>query len=160
MDTLLLSEYTCLVIGEGYMYSALEVANFIVKYSNDKNMPISNLKLQKLMYFVQAEFLVETGKPCFSEEIEAWDFGPVVPVVYRKYRVYGSANIPYFSMSLFSIISSTDRERIIEMIKQCARYSASKLVEITHNQTPWIESYSPYHNNIIPKDKIRAFFAE
>ena len=142
------------------MYSALEVANYVVKYSNEKNMPISNLKLQKLMYFVQAEFLVETGEPCFSEEIEAWDFGPVIPVVYRKYRVYGSANIPYFGGDLLSMIAPNDKERIIEMIKQCAKYSASKLVEITHKQTPWIESYSPYHNNVIPKDKIRAFFAE
>ena len=54
------------------MYNALLVANHIVKYCNSKNHPISNLKLQKLLYFVQAEFLVSKGIPCFREAIEAY----------------------------------------------------------------------------------------
>ena len=72
---------------EGYvMYSAVDVARYIIWYCKRQGYSISNLKLQKILYFVQAEFLVNTGKPCFSEEIEAWDFGPVVPEVYHEFK--------------------------------------------------------------------------
>lgn len=79
------------------MYSAYDVAHYIIQKFNEMNKAISNLKLQKVLYFIQAEFLVDINKPCFFEEIEAWDFGPVVPTVYRKYKIYGSANIPFNS---------------------------------------------------------------
>ena len=64
------------------MYSVLDVAKYVIFYSNEKKYDISNLKLQKILYFIQAEFLVSENEPCFYEEIEAWNFGPVVPEVY------------------------------------------------------------------------------
>ena len=69
------------------MYDVLLMAKYIIKYCNKSNLPISNLKLQKLLYFIQAAFLVEKGHACFPDEIEAWDFGPVVPAVYYKYKI-------------------------------------------------------------------------
>ena len=66
------------------MYKAISVAKYIINYSNSIDSPISNLKLQKLLYYVQAAFLVEEGKKCFCDEIVAWAFGPVVPDVYTN----------------------------------------------------------------------------
>ena len=76
------------------MYKALDIARYIIERCNQNSKTISNLKLQKILYFVQAEFLVAKNQPCFREKIEAWDFGPVVPDVYFAYRMYGSTNIP------------------------------------------------------------------
>ncbi len=67
------------------MYSAIDVARYIIWYCKRRRYSISNLKLQKILYFVQANFLVSIGTPCFEEEIEAWDFGPVVPEVYHEF---------------------------------------------------------------------------
>ena len=53
------------------MYSALDIAKYIIDYSYDRNNSVSNLRLQKILYFVQAEFLVATGHPCFEETIQA-----------------------------------------------------------------------------------------
>ena len=78
------------------MYNVLDVARYIIWYCKKKGYSISNLKLQKILYFVQAEFLVSVGSPCFAEEIEAWDFGPVVPEVYHEFKIFGSADIPKF----------------------------------------------------------------
>lgn len=64
------------------MYSAIDVARYIILYCKEKEYPISNLKLQKLLYSVQAQFLITKRDPAFLEEIEAWDFGPVVPEVF------------------------------------------------------------------------------
>lgn len=72
------------------MYSVLDVARYVIARSNRAGA-ISNLKLQKVLYFIQAEFLVVQNTPCFAEQIEAWDFGPVVPMVYYRYRIYGGA---------------------------------------------------------------------
>ena len=72
------------------MHSALDVARYIINYSNKKDYHISNLKLQKLLYFTQAYYLAFTDshKPCFPERIEAWNFGPVVPEVYHFHIIF------------------------------------------------------------------------
>lgn len=140
------------------MYSAYDVAHYIIQKFNEMNKAISNLKLQKVLYFIQAEFLVDINKPCFFEEIEAWDFGPVVPTVYRKYKIYGSANIPFNSYEKKIFFLENDRKRIDEMIEQCSNFSASALVEITHRQSPWIESYKKGRNSVITRESIRSFF--
>lgn len=75
------------------IYSALEVARYVIKYSNDKRYGITNLKLQKILYLIQAYFLIK-GKLCFSDRIEAWNFGPVVPTVYREYKRFVGTRIP------------------------------------------------------------------
>ena len=144
------------------MYRALDVARYIIKRCHMQQKSISNLKLQKILYFVQAEFFVTTGRKCFSDAIEAWDFGPVVPEVYHHYKAYGSANIPIFK-SLFNLepeISSEDKEIMDGIIDECSKYSASALVQITHNQAPWKNNYERGWNNEIPCDEIKEYFEE
>ena len=141
------------------MYSAVDVARYVIWYCKRQGYSISNLKLQKILYFVQAEFLVNTGKPCFSEEIEAWDFGPVVPEVYHEFKIFGSADIPRaVCMNADELILKKDRKIINEMVDQCAHYTASALVEITHNQDPWVKAYEKYCNNVIEKEDIQQYF--
>ena len=142
------------------MYSALLISRYIIKRCNEINKSISNLKLQKLLYFVQAEFLVSKDKPCFYEKIEAWDFGPVVPEVYRKYRIYGSASIPYIKGIENGKILSDDQALINEIVDICSKYSAAMLVEVTHAQEPWKKAYKRYQNNTIYNDSIKSFLSE
>ena len=142
------------------MYSALLISKYIIKRCDEKNRSISNLKLQKLLYFVRAEFLVSKGEPCFFEEIEAWDFGPVVPEVYRKYRIYGSASIPYIKGIDSGKILSGDKALIDRIVDECSKYSAAMLVEVTHAQDPWKKAYKRYQNNIITNDSIKRYFEE
>ena len=141
------------------MYSALDVARYIIWYCKKQGYSISNLKLQKILYFVQANFLVSIGRPCFEEDIEAWDFGPVVPEVYHEFKLFGSSDIPKFvCQNAEAVILKRDRALINEMVDQCAKYSASTLVEITHNQAPWCDAYEKYCNNIIEKSAIKEYF--
>ena len=141
------------------MYSVLDVARYIIWYCKKKGYSISNLKLQKILYFVQAEFLVSVGSPCFAEEIEAWDFGPVVPEVYHEFKIFGSADIPKFvCLNEAAAISNKDKTMINDMVDQCGAYSASTLVEITHNQDPWLHAYERHCNNVIEKKAIKQYF--
>lgn len=148
------------------MYDALSIAHYIIEYGHRKGIGISNLKLQKILYFVQANFLVSTPshRPCFSDRIEAWDFGPVVPSVYHQYKVYGSAIIP-ISLNdplclFYQDIQEQDKGMIDVMVDGTANYSASQLVQLTHNQLPWKRAYRPGSNNEITNESILQFFKD
>ena len=108
---------------------------------------------------MQAQFLITTGSPAFSEEIEAWDFGPVVPEVYQHFKVWGSSELPSFlAKNARSRIYERDQKIMDEILDECAQYSASFLVEITHNQDPWFDAYERYCNNVISKESIEEYF--
>ena len=154
------------------MYKALDVARYIINYANDNNIIISNLKLQKILYFVQLEFLLRNkNQPCFSDAIEAWDFGPVVPCVYHEFKIYGAFPIPKISYvynmgsnflnikreDYSSTISIKDKSVIEDVVNECDRFSASQLVDITHNQTPWKRAYAFGKNSVISVDWLRDF---
>lgn len=142
------------------MYDALLIARYVIMRCNNLNVTISNLKLQKILYFIQAEFLVVKQDVCFPNKIEAWEFGPVVPDVYHKYKIFGSASIHYVGSNSFAGISSDDRALIDGIIDECAGYSASTLVEITHNQTPWKDAFRPRCNCVITPQSIHDYFSE
>ena len=74
-------------------YSALDIVHYIITYSCEMNMRITNLRLQKLLYFIQQEYLKDYGKPLFFDDICAWKYGPVVPNVYYIYSGYGGLPI-------------------------------------------------------------------
>ena len=77
------------------MIKALHVAQYLLSLVNqDNGDTISNLKLQKLLYYVQGYYLAYFNKPLFNEKIEGWTLGPVVPVVYTEYKQYGRDCLP------------------------------------------------------------------
>lgn len=141
------------------MYDVLLIARYVIQYCRECHYSLSNLKLQKILYFIQAEFLVVENCPCFYEDIEAWDFGPVVPEVYHEYKFFGSSNIMTFDSTDYSKeIQERHLELINGIIDECAGYSASALVDITHHQSPWEDAYQKYCNNKISNRSIKEFF--
>lgn len=158
-------------------YKVLDVCRHVINYSNECDYGISNLKLQKVLYFIQAYFLIEKKDrtPCFDEKIEAWDFGPVVPEAYYEYKQYGSGDIPTIeSFIIFdkgyiwnskkvkfedTLISDTDKSLINKVVDKFADYSATDLVFfLTHRQSPWIDAYTPYRNNEIAVETLKEYF--
>lgn len=157
-------------------YNVLDVCRHVINYSNEHDYGISNLKLQKILYFIQAYFLTnkKDHTSCFNEKIEAWDFGPVVPEAYYEYKQYGSGDIPtvesYFQFDeddvwnikrvVFddSIIKDKDKILIDKVIDKFSDYSATDLVSLTHRQSPWIDAYVPHQNNEIKIEEIRKYF--
>ena len=141
------------------MYSAIDVARYVVEYCNAHKYSMSNLKLQKILYFIQAYFLIESHnkQPCFYEDIEAWDFGPVVPEVYSEFKQFGSTDIPSMWYA-FDFIASNDKKLIRDVIEKFKYYSASDLVKITHGQAPWQDAYNKGYNRVITIEAIRGYF--
>lgn len=157
------------------MYNVLDVCRHVINYSNNQDYGISNLKLQKVLYFIQAYFLISTPEACFAEQIEAWDFGPVVPEAYHEYKQYGSGDIPYITSYIqfdeediwnsasidFSdnIISDDDKKLIDMVVDKFSEYSATDLVTLTHRQAPWKDAYVRGMNNAIKNESIKEYFS-
>lgn len=122
-------------------YRAIDVANYIIHVREVQGHVMDPLKLQKLLYFIQGMFLILRDRPCFEDDIEAWDFGPVVPEVYFEYRFYGSASIPDPGFS--DNIWFGDRELLCEIIEVYARCSNANLLEVISKHDCWKETYVP-----------------
>lgn len=139
------------------LYGALNVAAYVVQYCHKLGTTVSNLKLQKILYFLQAEFLVSKNECCFKQQIEVWSFGPVVPAVYHEYKIYGGVAIPYIGDKDIFLVKE-DKKHIDKMIEQCSKYSAADLLRITQKQKPWSDAYSPCSKNVISTKSIKEFF--
>lgn len=142
------------------MYDVQDVAEYVITYSEDKDYGISNLKLQKILYLIQAYFLMQTKKPCFSEEIEAWDFGPVIPEVYRRYKQFGSTDIQVRCLNLEKVqkrFRKEDRKRIDAVIDKFADFSTANLTILTQNQAPWNEAFDRKEKVIRCEDILKYF---
>lgn len=120
------------------MASALDVAKYFLTFSDeDSGDLISNLKLQKLIYYAQGFHLALFGSPLFSEPIEAWQHGPVVPVVYRAYREHGGHGIPSPIDFDETVFSQDQMEMLAEVYSVYGQFSAWKLRNMTHDESPW-----------------------
>jgi len=79
------------------MLPVLACSNNIIKKALETETELSHLKLQKLLYLTYARFLHKYGKPLFSEQFEKWQYGPVVPGVYERFKCFGAQSIGRFS---------------------------------------------------------------
>ena len=77
----------------GPPYPALTIAKWFIAWAEAEEEELSNLKLQKLLYYAQGHHLAERHAPVFTEPIQAWSHGPVVPPVYHEYKRFGRTTI-------------------------------------------------------------------
>ncbi len=143
-------------------YTALDIAKWFLWYNNEVVMVdsdadyISNLKLQKLLYYAQGSFLAIKDQLLFGDDLLAWEHGPVVSEVYQKYKKYRSDGIP-FEEEYKNNIAKEDEELLKEVYRVFGKYSAWGLREMTHNETPWKETK---RNDVISTDSIKKYFKE
>lgn len=140
---------------------AMDVANFYIQLAN--GLPgdsIDNLKLNKLLYFAQGRYLAVTGKPLFDDDIEAWEYGPVVGDIYRAFKVCGRNPIENGDVFDESTLSSEALDVLVDVYMNYGKYSGGALVQMTHEHgTPWSDVYVEGANNIISCDKMKKYFS-
>nr|WP_256436358.1 type II toxin-antitoxin system antitoxin SocA domain-containing protein [Ensifer sp. ENS07] len=125
--------------------------------TNAEDNDVSNLKLQKLCYYAQGLVsAMRGGEPLFHEDFSAWDHGPVVPVLYHKYKEHGSQPIPVVTDFDVSQIEPRDRVALTDIYEYYAQFSAWRLRNMTHEERPWIEAYKS--GKRISLDSLIEFF--
>lgn len=141
------------------MHTALEIAAYIINKCIELGRPVSNLQLQKILYYVQGEYMKKNnGEVLFDDGIEAWQYGPVIPVVYYRYNNYSSSSILQKQVYTDIELEQCEKDIIDPVITEKSIYSAWSLVEKTHSETPWINSYKGYNGSPITNDELRKHF--
>jgi uncharacterized phage-associated protein len=122
---------------------------------------VTNLKLQKVLYFINVACLLNGKKNCFSEPFQAWAFGPVLPAIYHKLSKYGASAIPAEEIGLASeseleVLKSelgTDLVSIIDKVyEEYGTKSAFELVQMAHADKAYIKA----RGDLGPGDKSDA----
>ena len=141
--------------------SAEDATKAILEWSVRNGCGITNLRLNLLLYFVQAYFLAlsDGREKCFPEKIEARAYGAVVPDVYSDYRCYGSLYIPHVTAK-GKDVSRRDRQAIEAVAEHFSKLDDNELSELVLKQTPWRNAFYPYYFQEITVKSIADFFLE
>lgn len=78
-------------------YTAATVANNILQRAFRDNVPVTPMKLQKILFFAASEYSKKTHKPLLTERFEPWQYGPVVRSVYSEFKSFAGNPIRSFA---------------------------------------------------------------
>lgn len=139
------------------VYNVLDIANKLLAraYNSEVEELMSNMKLQKMLYYEQGFHLAKFGTPLFDDEIEAWMYGPVVPKVYNHYKENGSMGI--VPNGEVVELQAEEEDLFEEVFDVYGAYSASGLVKLTHQEKPWKKTKVGV-GNVISKESMLDFF--
>lgn len=139
------------------MVSALDVARYLLTLVNQEEGDLmSNLKLQKLLYYVQGHHLALYDEPLFHEAIVAWQYGPVVAEVYELYKGYGQSAIPLPQNTNFDMLLASVTTLINDVYRKYGQYEATTLMRLTHREPPWRNTRS---YDVIQHTELKSYFA-
>lgn len=139
------------------MHTALEIARYIINKCIELGRPVSNLQLQKILYYLQGEYIRQNnGELLFKDSIEAWQYGPVVPSVYYSYN-YNSSNPIALKQQEMELLEN-EKKIINPIITELSNETAWNLVQRTHLESPWKDSYEEGKKNMISNECLRDHF--
>ena len=142
---------------DSYNICVRDVANYFLSLCDtDAGDGISNLKLQKLLYYAQGFVLALTGKKLFNENIIAWQHGPVVEEMYYEFKGAGSNHIEITISDISPILNNLEIKEILDEVFQVyGQFSAWKLRNMTHQERPW---QTTPQSELIKDEVIKEFF--
>lgn len=147
-------------------YHVFAVANAFIELSLRDSIPVTNMKLQKLVYIAQGFSFALLEKPLFDEDVRALKWGPVIMSLYNRIKQYGSNPIDK-SIGLPKGMSEIDMDEntntatvIISFVwRRYNQYSAAQLSAITHKHgTPWNEVWAINEYGVIPNETIKNHY--
>lgn len=141
------------------MANVSNVANyFLSKTIDEEDSKITNLKLQKLLYYAQGFHLALFDDELYNEVIEAWMHGPVCPEAYQLFKQYGANIIPCDECdeNFDEIFSKDQIELLDEVYDIFGQFSGWKLRDMTHEEPTWINNKDSA--NEISKDEMKEYF--
>jgi uncharacterized phage-associated protein len=141
--------------------TAKQVAQYILDKRQQHGDAVTPMQLIKLTYIAQGHMLGRHGRPLFSDPVEAWQYGPVVPNVYHAVKEFRSQ--PVFQVVPFGNrydFSAAEREVMDLVADQYGPHDGIVLSSSTHQQgSPWEQTWSRVGKNaVISNDLIEHFY--
>lgn len=143
-----------------------DVSKYLLNLSKPKTEEsITNLKLQKLLYYAQGFYLAFYDTRLFNDEIEAWAHGPVVPSIYHDYKdnKYNEITKKYNPVEIN--LSNQEKELIEEVWDIFKAYDGKELEKLTHSEDPWKDTRGTlpeyaYSDEKIAPELIKTYFKQ
>ena len=130
--------------------SALQAAK---KMGESSGWSLSNLEMQKLLYLSHMIHLGTKDKPLVGGHFEAWDLGPVHPVLYHKAKVFGARPVHNIFRSVSDPEDGAECATLNDTMDELSRLTGPQLVSITHwDRGAWARNYVPGERGIIIPD--------
>ena len=119
---------------------ALKVALYFIHLAHQSDEPITNKKLQKLVYYAQAWSLVVNDEKLFNDKIEAWVHGPAIPSLYSKFKSFEFNPIEIDTSKEKFNFSKKQRQLLEKVWDVYGKYDAEYLEALSHSELPWQEA--------------------
>jgi len=122
---------------------------------------MTNLRLNKLLYFAQGQSLAKRNRPLFDDQIVAWDFGPVVPSVYYSYKGFEKNFIKDVPPDR-ELFEDDDITLLLDVYNTAKSLSTSRLVDLSHKAgAPWdiVYNQNGEKGGVIQQESIRDYFS-
>jgi uncharacterized phage-associated protein len=142
------------------LLTCFDIAEYFIWLANETGSFISNLKLQKLVYYSQAWYLAIYEQPLFSEDFQAWVHGPVVPELYDRYKRFSWQPIQAEPTPSFSENVTSFLEEVADTYFACDAY---ELERMTHLEDPWLRARNSLppdatSNEVIRKEWMQEYY--
>ena len=140
------------------------VANFVLDFCDHKGRPVTNLSLQKVVYFCNVWSMIQRGLPLVKHQFEAWPYGPVLQYLYREFKQFKDQPISGRATRINPLVGNKEvvpysfdqetEELLNHVVDFYSQLRASDLVALTHVQGgPWDEAWN-HHGPVNPGMKI------
>ncbi|MCA0024316.1 MULTISPECIES: type II toxin-antitoxin system antitoxin SocA domain-containing protein [unclassified Mesorhizobium] len=129
-------------------YDSRYIANLVLDRADAEGLTITNLEINKIIYFLHSTYLASFGEPLIEAKIEAWDYGPVIREIYSEFKSFGATEIRARATKLdldslkkvpvYEVMSKPDASFLYPIIDKYMRLGATKLVNMSHEKGgPW-----------------------
>ncbi len=121
------------------MIDCLNAARYFIirAYEDGLEAEMTNMKVQKLLYYSQSLHLALYSEPLFEAEIQAWRYGPVCPPAYKFYSEFEAKQLPIPQPESLLQLPHEKKELLEEIWEYFGSYHAYKLSDMTHGEFPW-----------------------
>lgn len=116
-------------------YDSVELAKIVVDLGTKYEMFMTPLQLQKIMYYIQGNFMTKLGYKAFPDKIECWTYGPVVKDIWSEFSKYGRMSIP--NQGTLKKLDCEEEKLVLQILKDKLSLNVWKLVDETHEELPW-----------------------
>ena len=140
--------------------SSLAVANAFLDLAEEQCKTLTNMQVQKLVFLAQGYCMALLDRPIHYHNTHAWQFGPVIPRLYKNLQKYGNGVVSEHVTTDESIDKNSEDYQIVRgVFKVYGGYTGGQLSSLTHEAgTPWSQTWGQNRFGIIDDELMGAFY--
>lgn len=145
-------------------FDARAIANHVLQVARELGLSLTPMQLMKIVYFAHGWSLGLRNRPLFTQPVQAWQYGPVIPDVYWAFSRFGRSPVAEpakneFGLAYEAELDEVDERIIRAVVAQYGKLHAFVLSDMTHQPgTPWQKSFKPGFRAVIGSDDIGQYF--